>query len=123
MFFSRFRKKRAIKKYCHLSRHLKKRYGGSESYTFMQVKKTAEIKKVSNKYMEYLYALYLDSSEFSNNVSSNKTYDKLRSEIAELYFYGDNDFTFKDILKFVSPFPWGGGRVDIVRTQSGTFRQ
>ena len=123
MIFSKYRKKRAIKKYLFLVNDLKKRYGKGDYYTFLQVKKTSETKRLSNKFLEYLYALYLDSSEFSINVSSTKTYNELREEIAVLHLDGNVDFSLEDIIRFVTPVQWGGGRVDIVRTRSGTFRQ
>ncbi len=123
MLFSNFRRNRAIKKYCLLAPHLNKRYGKDDNYTFLQVKKTAEVMKVSRKFMEYLYALYLDSSEFSTNVSSIKTYDELRTEIANLYFHSNKEFSVEDITEFITPTPWGGGKVDIIRTEGSTFRQ
>ncbi len=122
MFFSKYRKKRAVKKYFYLVHQLKKRYGKDEEYTYLQVKKTAEVMKVKSLFTEYLYAMYLGSDEFSASVSSVKTYDELRIEISVLFFYGNKDFSIDDIIEFIKPVPWYGGRVDIARTGIGNIR-
>lgn len=101
-----------------LSYPLKKRYGKSKTYTAEQVKITAKILGLNEKYLLYGFALFCSKEVFFQNqkvLGADLNYQQLREEIGRKYFDGNAKFTTKDIrnLNPVSSFRNAGGIGDM----------
>lgn len=104
---------RAIRSYIHkLGPSLLKRYGFREQYTVLQVSKTIRALKLDQKYLAYAVALYRQS-ESKNSMElfslNQQLIDKLRSEIGNAIFSGNDKYTVQDVLRLTRSRGWQGG--------------
>lgn len=110
---SNFRKKRAIKSYLKkLPTLLAKDYGGSQSYTPQQVKKTIERNKLPVIYSSYAIAIFsnLDGyNQYHQELGEICDYDALRGEIADKHFSGNSNFEISNLVSASSSYGGSDG--------------
>ncbi len=55
----------------------------------------------NNEYLKYAFALVSSEHEFNNFVKNTKdsTYKELKNEIAQIYFNGNCNFSFSDLMR------------------------
>lgn len=105
-------KRRAVGRYIKiLPRRLFEDYGHRGPYTPTQVEATIRRHKVStSRYSDYAVALFCDRTrlkQFQSEDNRATGYDAIRRDLADTYFFGDADFTFRDVAR--SSAERGGG--------------
>lgn len=109
----KFQLKRAFQSYVHtLGPALTKRYGGSDQYTVLQIKKTVAHLKINTQYLPYAVAMY--RHEQSKNTVDMLRLDQafldcLRLEVADALFDGNRNYTARDVLALSKSAKWKGG--------------
>lgn len=109
----KFQLKRAFRGYVHtLGPELRKRYGGSDQYTVLQIKKTAVHLKLNTQHLPYAVAMYRHEQS-KNTVDMLRLdqafLDRLRSEIADALFDGNPNYTAREVLAMSKAAQWKGG--------------
>ncbi|WP_420890919.1 DUF6559 family protein [Marinobacter suaedae] len=109
----RYQLRRAFRSYIHtLGPELRKRYGGSDQYTVLQIKKTALHLKLNIQYLPYAVALYRHEQS-KNTVDllrlDQAFLDRLRREVADALFDGSTNYTARNVLALAKANDWRGG--------------
>lgn len=94
----RFRKNRVLKSYINkLPGFLKKDYGSSKQYTVGQIRSSIERYGLNNTYAIYAYIMFAHKDDIMAQVDANVDYSALRSEVADKYFHGNENFSMGDM--------------------------
>ncbi len=104
---------RAIRRYLRiLPRRLFEDYGHRGPYTPAQVNASILRYKVSSpRYSDYAIALFCDRDRLhrvNNDDLRQENYESLRGDLADSYFGGDPDFTYRDATRLYSEHGSGG---------------
>ena len=106
MFFSNFRKNRAIKSYIRkLGSDLARRYGKSKLYTSGQVERTVHDEGYNWRHICYAHALYTSVKQFDKwheERGESCDYNEMREEVSNNFFGGDTSYI--DSSSFSSGF-------------------
>ncbi|MEM1189734.1 MAG: DUF6559 family protein [Pseudomonadota bacterium] len=91
---------------------LTRRYGTREQYTVLQVSKTIQALKLSERHTAYAIAIF--RHEESKNTISLFDMDQpflnlLRKEIGDRYFDGNPHYSVSDVLRLSKSRGWQGG--------------
>ncbi|MBL0628520.1 DUF6559 family protein [Aeromonas jandaei] len=125
-WFTRFRERRALRRYLAMSATLAKEYGACEQYSAGQLLTQARIHKLPTRWLGYYFALYRHESA-PELVSGWQLDDArllaLRQSLAESLFHHDIAYTALDVRELARPDQWRGGSDRKVQTQGITFRQ
>ncbi|MBW7471579.1 DUF6559 family protein [Marinobacter sp. F4218] len=109
----KFQLKRALRGYVQiLGPELRKRYGGSDQYTVLQIKKTVAHLKLDIQYLPYAVAMY--RHEQSKNTVDMLRLDqaflnRLRAEVADALLDGNPNYSARDVLALSKKVKWKGG--------------
>ena len=107
----RMNKSRAIKKIArNLPPFLVSGYGGAETFTSGQVERAMEETGCNLDYIDHAYAMFCDEATFNENCSSD--YESIHSEVADLCFGGNSNFSFSDAASYSSHSDGGLGGGD-----------
>ncbi|WP_324648593.1 DUF6559 family protein [Aeromonas dhakensis] len=125
-WFTRFRERRALRRYLTMSAILAKEYGAREQYSAGQLLTQARIHKLPPRWLHYYFALYRHES--APELASGWQLDDqrllaLRQSLAESLFHHDIAYTALDVRELARPAQWRGGSDRKVQTQGITFRQ
>ena len=99
-----FRRLAVNKYYKNLYPLLRKRYGGSESFTSGQIIRTIEDCGLSKRYTSYALALFLEKSalmDYLNESGSKLDPIELRQYIAKRFFGGNEDYSYQEAQSFI----------------------
>ena len=80
--------------------YLSRDVGQRKSYTGNKLLKIYKRYSFPDNYLKYAYALVSSHHEYTKafGIENGNSYSTLRSEIAEIYFQGNIDFTFSDLM-------------------------
>ena len=105
-WFSKYRHRKAIKKYLTLlGPVLRQRYGGADSYTIGQVQTTIGVLNLPLNYAAYGCAIFLSADDFDqirNELPGPPDYETVRQEIADLFFSSDRNFMASKAMRYGS---------------------
>ncbi len=111
-FIQKFKLNNALKDYLYkLGPALVKRYGQSEQYTVMQIKKTAKSLGLNMRFIRYAVAMYRhQESENTMNFYriDQDLLDKLRSEMSLALFGYSKKYRVQDVITHGKPMGWRG---------------
>lgn len=109
----KYQLRRAFKSYIYtLGPELRKRYGGSDQYTVLQIKKTVVHLNLNKQYLPYAVAMYRHEQS-KNTVDMLRLdqafLDRLRAEVAAALFDGNPNYDARDVLALTKAVGWKGG--------------
>jgi hypothetical protein len=103
-WISKLRRRSAIRKYVRkLGPRLAKRYGVSKTYSAGQIKTTAVQERLPPNLIWYGYSSFMSREDFyvlHQELGQSYDYDTLRSEVADLCFSGNTDFSPTEAMAY-----------------------
>ncbi|HVS63050.1 MAG TPA: DUF6559 family protein [Thermoanaerobaculia bacterium] len=117
---SRAEKRRALQSYAKvLPRALRKEHGRRRRYTARQVRETITRRGLDPAYSPYAISMYTSALECRSSGISDEDRHEYRSEVAGLFFGGNERFTALDALELAPTGAGFGG--DGAGTDVGAF--